>query len=136
MDDPRRDLDAVALEALAKRLGQDARIAAAYLLGSAAAGRLRADSDVDVALLMARGVAFSGRERAELAADLETIVGRPVDLGVLHTGNLIYAKEAVACGKLLFERDRAARARFAMLALSMYASLQETRREVLRAYAA
>jgi uncharacterized protein len=64
------------------------------------------------------------------------VAGRPVDVGMLSTGNLVYAKEAVAHGRLFFERDPAARARFAMLVLSMYASLQESRREVLHAYAA
>lgn len=64
------------------------------------------------------------------------IFGRPVDLGVLSTTNVVYAKEAIATGRLLFERDRRVTARFAMLALSMYASLQEARREVLRTYAA
>jgi hypothetical protein len=54
----------------------------------------------------------------------------------LSTANLVYAKEAVAHGAVIFERDRAARARFAMLVLSMYAALQESRREVLHAYAA
>jgi hypothetical protein len=70
-----------------------------------------------------------------LAADLESIAGRPVDLGILHTGNLVYAKEAISRGKVFFERDPSARRRFAMLALSMYAELQETRREILDAYA-
>lgn len=129
-------LDAAALEAAASRLRQSDKIDAAYLIGSAAAGRLRDDSDVDIALLPSRGASLTAAERMGLASDLERLVGLPVDLGILHTGNLVYAKEAVARGKLFFERDSIARARFAMLALSMYASLQETRKEVLHAYAA
>jgi hypothetical protein len=42
----------------------------------------------------------------------------------------------VANGRLIFERDPALRARFAALVFSMYADLQENRREVLHAYAA
>ncbi len=72
----------------------------------------------------------------ELAADLEAIAGRPLDLGILHTGNLVYANEAVVRGNVIFERDRNARMRFAALVFSMYADLQENRREVLKAYAA
>ena len=136
MDQIGRALEESALEAAVNRLRREDKIVAAYLLGSAEEGRLRPDSDVDIALLMERGATFTGRERSDLAADLEDLVGLPVDLGILQTGNLVYAKEAVARGKLLFERDRIARARFAMLILSMYASLQETRREVLHAYAA
>jgi predicted nucleotidyltransferase len=123
------------LQSLATRLGEIGEIDAAYLLGSAASGQLRSDSDLDIALLPTRGARFHGRRLAELAADLESLAGRPVDLGILHTGNLVYAKETVSRGKLFYERDPAARRRFAMLALSMYAELQETRREILDAYA-
>lgn len=119
-----------------QRLAKDDKIAAAYLLGSGAEGCLRADSDVDIALLPVRGQTFSGRDRMELAADLTDIAGRTADLGVLHTGNLVYAKEAVARGRVIFERDHAASVGFAALVLSMYADLQENRRQVLRAYAA
>ncbi len=89
---------------------------------------------MDLALLPERGASIGGLARAELAADLELLLGRPVDLGVLHTGNLVYAKEAVAHGRLLFERDRNARARFTALVFSMYADLQENRREVIDGY--
>ena len=123
------------LQSLATRLGEIGEIDAAYLMGSAASGQLRSDSDLDIALLPTRGAQFPGRRLAELAADLETVAGLPVDLGILHTGNLVYAKETVSRGKLFYESDPAARRRFAMLALSMYAELQETRREILDAYA-
>ena len=121
---------------LKERLAQEEDLAAVYLLGSGARGSLRADSDLDFALLPSRGCVISPADRLLLAADLEGLAGRPVDLGVLSTANLVYAKEAVAQGVLIFERDPLARARFAMLALSMYAALQESRREVLQAYAA
>jgi len=136
MKQPTTTLDEPALRAAAGRLGQEAAVCAAYLLGSAAEGRLRAESDVDIALLPVRGASLGGLQRAELAADLEMLLGRPVDLGVLHTANLVYAKEAVAHGRLFFERDRNARARFAALVFSMYADLQESRREVINGYAA
>ena len=121
---------------LAERLDREGGLAAAYLLGSGARGRLRPDSDLDLALLPLRGRVIAPEDRLSLAADLEELAGRPVDVGVLSTTNLVYAKEAVAHGVLLLERDPSARACFAMLVLSMYASLQESRREVLHAYAA
>lgn len=124
------------LRRLVARLEQEEHLAAVYLLGSAARGALRPDSDLDFALLPVHGRALAAGDRLLLAADLEDLAGRPVDVGVLSTANLVYAKEAVAHGRVIFERDRAARARFAMLVLSMYASLQESRREVLHAYAA
>lgn len=129
-------LDEAVVRALTDRLQANHRIAAAYLIGSGAEGRLRADSDVDIALLPARGTTLTVPERMDLAADLAALAGRTVDLGILQTGNLVYAKEAVARGRLIHERDPAARSRFAALVLSMYADLQENRREVLHAYAA
>jgi predicted nucleotidyltransferase len=121
---------------LVSRLEKEEHLAAAYLLGSAVRGALRPDSDLDIALLPVRGRMIAAEDRFSLAADLEDLAGRPVDVGVLSTANLVYAKEAVAHGRVIFERDRTARARFAMLVFSMYASLQESRREVLHAYAA
>ena len=85
---------------------------------------------------MSRRGRLAPDERIALTAELAATFGRPVDLGVLSTANVVYAKEAVVTGRLLFARDPNEAAEFAMLALSMYASLQESRREVLRAYAA
>jgi len=111
-------------------------VEAAYLLGSAAAGRLRPDSDVDVAILPRRSSVLSVEDRLTLMATLGRVFGCPVDLGLLSTSNLVYAKEAISRGRLLAERDHTVTATFAMDVLSMYATLQEARREVLRAYAA
>jgi len=136
MNEPVPALGNPILGDLADRLRGEEGIDAAYILGSAAGGRLRADSDVDIAILPAKGASFDGMRVAGLAADLGEICGRPVDLGILHTGNLVYAKEAVANGRVLFERDATVRARFEMHALSMYAGLQENRRAIIHAYAA
>ena len=106
------------------------------LFGSLGRGQARPDSDVDIAVLPVTPDGLPLLERLHLAAELSSIVGREVDLGVLTTHNLVYAKEAVARGRLIFDRDHPVTARFEMYALSMYASLQEARREVLRAYAA
>ena len=129
-------LDTARLAAIVSHLGGHPHVAAAYLLGSAADGRLRSDSDVDIAVLPTTPDGLPTLERVSLAAELCRIAGREVDLGVLSTRNLVYAKEAVARGRLIFERDHPTTARFEMYALSMYASLQEARREVLLAYAA
>lgn len=124
------------LESARQALEKHPAVDTAYVLGSAATGRLRPDSDIDIAILPKRGEGLPIMERLALSAALGKIFGRQVDLGVLTTSNLVYAKEAVAHGRLIFERDHGTTARFAMLALSMYAALQEARREVLRAYAA
>ena len=131
-----KNLSPGVLDQIAHRLARETSVTAAYVLGSSVEGRVREDSDVDIALLPARGQVITPEQRLALAADLGESAGREADVGVLSTANLVYAKEAVTRGRLIFERDPSARARFAMLVLSMYASLQETRREVLHAYAA
>ncbi len=129
-------LGAQAIAAIALVLEQCPVVAAGYLLGSAVEGRLRPDSDVDLAVLPTSREGIPIPERLRLVAELSQVAGRIVDLGILSTASLVYAKEAVAHGRLVFDRDPLATARFAMYALSMYASLQEARREVLEAYAA
>ena len=124
------------LDRIADRLARETSVAAAYVLGSSVEGRVREDSDVDIAVLPVRGHALTPKQRLGLAADLGELAGREADVGLLSTANLVYAKEAVSRGRTIFERDRAASSRFAALVLSMYADLQETRREVLHAYAA
>jgi len=132
----RPSIDEQTLAAAVAAIQACCSVEAAFLLGSAAADRLRTDSDVDVAILPRHRAGLTAEDRLVLTGELTRIFRRPVDLGVLSTTNVVYAKEAIATGRLLFERDRRVTARFAMLALSMYASLQEARREVLRAYAA
>lgn len=136
MPEREHTMDTHAFNAARCVLERHSGIDAAYLLGSAATGRLRPDSDADVALLLRPGQKLTAPERLTLAAELSTIFGRQADLGVLSAANLVYAKEAVAHGRLIFARDRTTAARFAMHTLSMYAALQEARREVIRAYAA
>jgi predicted nucleotidyltransferase len=136
MADDKHRLTEECLELARQVVAGQTAITAAYLLGSAVTGRLRDDSDIDVAVLPSRGAVFSVQDRLDLGIRLESILGREVDVGVLSTANLVYAKEAVARGRLFFERDHAVTARFAMSVLSMYAELQEVRKEVLRAYAA
>jgi predicted nucleotidyltransferase len=123
-------------DAVRRLLQEQAAVEAAYVLGSAVTGQLRPDSDIDIAILPRPAAALTVVDRMGLSAQLGKLLGRTVDLGVLTHANLVYAKEAVARGRLIFERDHAATARFEMLTLSMYAALQEARREVLRAYAA
>ena len=94
------------------------------------------NSDVDIALLPVSGKTLCLRDRLECASQIETIFGRPVDLGVLSTGNLVYAKEVIDHGTELFCRNRFRSDLFLTTSLSMYAELQQQRKEVLHAYSA
>lgn len=122
------------IDALTKPLIRDARILAAYLLGSVLTPNFRRESDVDVAILLHPGQEMSSMERLELAADLSNGVGHSVDIGLLSTRNLVYAKEAIIKGRCIYCRDTGARDLFAATALSLYLQLKQERRVVEKVY--
>jgi predicted nucleotidyltransferase len=123
-----------ALDGLTARLAGETRILAAYLLGSAARGDMRADSDVDVALLPEPGVRLAAAFLADLGGELTAVARRPVDLGVVTPDNLVYARQAVFAGRRLFCRDRVRADLAEADLLGMAAQFDYERREVAHAY--
>ncbi len=121
------------LEILVERLKSLPGLVAAYLHGSGARGRLRPESDLDIALLF-MGDRPSASVQLNLAADLEAVVGRAVHLGVLSGKNLIYATEVYRYGRELLCLDETRKDDFFMQLLSAYADFNHARREVLDAY--
>ncbi|MFP4035346.1 MAG: type VII toxin-antitoxin system MntA family adenylyltransferase antitoxin [Desulfovermiculus sp.] len=121
---------------IADSLKKDERISAAYVLGSAVTDRLRADSDIDIALLPAPGHSLSQMDLLHLSSQLGTCCPRPVDIGILSTHNLIYAKEALLQGECLFCKDQYYHDLFVATALGLYLELRTARREVEHAYTA
>ncbi|MFO7803051.1 MAG: nucleotidyltransferase domain-containing protein [Desulfovermiculus sp.] len=121
---------------ISHHLEKDERISAAYALGSAATGRLREDSDLDIALLPAAGCSFSQMDLLELSSQIGTCSARPVDFGILSMHNLIYAKEALLQGECLFCKDQYFHDMFVATALGLYLELRTARREVEHAYTA
>ncbi len=115
-------------------LEQYPEIIAAYLHGSTATETARPDSDVDIALLPNPGEHLSLKTRIGFAGELGSILGCPVDLGELSTRNLVYAKEVIENGQEIFTTNRFESDLFMATALSMYAELQQQRKEVLDAY--
>lgn len=121
-------------DAVTAELAADQRILAMYLLGSAASGRLRADSDIDIALMAQPGIQLSELERARIAAALSYRLGRQVDLGMLSSRNLVYANEVLHTGIQLYSRDPGAAALYAANLLGLYLEFNEGRQEILNAY--
>ncbi len=129
-------LDQDKLLAIQRRMEQDRRVLAAYLLGSAACWRMRPDSDLDLALMTMPDAEMSSLERIALAADLGLDLGIVVDIGELSSSNLIYAKEAILTGRRIFTRDPFQADLKACTLLGMYCRFNEERQEVLDAYRA
>ena len=123
-------------EALVRRLKNETEIIAVWGLGSAFSGSMRADSDLDLAVLYDFSFESDWERRGALIADLEIIAGRAVDMGRLSTRSLIYAYQAVSTGHLLYSRNPQAVDRFVGLVFSLYADLRSDRKVVEEAYCA
>ena len=101
-------------------------IQAAYLFGSAATGRTRPDSDLDVAVLLARPLSPSRSlsYRLKLMTDLGAALHRSaIDVVILNGAPPLLAHRVLCKGTLVFERSRSARVRFQVRTAAMYADL-------------
>jgi len=125
-----------AIEAIESVLASRSDVRLAYLFGSAARGRARASSDLDI------GILFDDlpepHELDRLTSDLEGAGGHCVDLVVLNTASPLLAHEVLRTGRLLVCRDEDDRARFELRAIARYldtAPLRALQRASLREWA-
>lgn len=100
-----------------------------YLFGTAAAGKLRSDSDVDIAF-------FSNDDMAAyevfiLAQELAAMIGRDVDLINLREASTVLKAQIVGTGKVIYEVSRNKTNEFQIRVLKEYALLNEERQEIL-----
>ena len=125
------------LSSIEQEIDRDRRILSAYLLGSAVSGRMRPDSDLDIAVLpVATAGLLSQVDIAELSATLSLAAGRTVDVGVLSSRNLIYASEAILKGERFFCRDVFKADLAAVTLLGLAVRFEFERREIVDAYTA
>ncbi len=117
-------------------LGDQPGIAAVYLLGSAATGMLRDDSDIDIALLPVDEQAISLQSRLEIAALLETRLNRTIDIGVITSKNLIYAGEAILNGRRIVTVQKDYTEAMETRLLGCYLTFRQDRKEVEESYRA
>ena len=113
------------LRSFFRRRARTKGIAAVYLFGSVASGRVWRESDVDVAVLFTKDPprTLSGRHFG-LGFDLQEVVGRSVDLVVLNFASADLVHQVLKTGKLLFEGDPVARVRFEVRKRSEYWDLK------------
>jgi predicted nucleotidyltransferase len=100
-----------------------------YAFGSVATGEDMRDSDVDLAVLASRPI--DSVERWTLQETLASEVHRSVDLVDLRRASTVMRAQVIANGRVLWEADPDARARFEATAFSAYARLNEERRGIL-----
>ncbi len=117
-------------DAIVGYLAANPAVIAGVLFGSAAAGRLRPDSDLDLALLFAAQQVPDDLAVLDMRAALEQIIRRDVDLIVLNHASPILAFQIVKHGKLVFCRDHVAYDRFLVRLISEYADFKRIRRPI------
>jgi len=124
------------MKTIIQALADNPRVLAAYLLGSGVRGTLRPDSDLDIGLLPTPGTRLSPVELAEIAAQLTPLVGRPVDLGLISSANLVYARQAILTGQRILCKDPFTADNTVATLLGLAAQFDYERREVIHAYSA
>ncbi|MHC4874101.1 MAG: type VII toxin-antitoxin system MntA family adenylyltransferase antitoxin [Planctomycetota bacterium] len=124
------------IAAAVKILQDKEYIAGAYIHGSALTENFRGDSDIDIAVIPDPAAEIATIEKLELTADLSSVLGREVHLGILSTNQLIFSKQVLTSGKLLFTKNNFQTDIFRCTALSMYFDLKRKNREIRDAYSA
>lgn len=116
-----RRTQSVDVTALTKYLAAQPDVIAAYLFGSRATGRARAESDVDVAVLLnEEDSAARFERRLQMMVEVSDVCGREADVIVLNDVPPILQNQVLRYGRLLFERDRRARVEFEVLSRRIY----------------
>ena len=119
-----------ALHAVVSYLETQPALLAAVVFGSAAAGRLRADSDLDLALLFAHDAVPDAFVALDLRAELEHLAQRDVDLIVLNDAPTIIAFQAIKHGQVILCRDRRAYHAYVVRLITDYADFKRIRRPI------
>ena len=106
-----------------------------FLFGSAAAGRLRSDSDLDVAVYQLSGgyleieAARDLEREADIQVALERATGRNVDLLLLNSAPASVCAAALLSGRPILVRDRAFYTRYFLAVTAAASDFLETERE-------
>jgi predicted nucleotidyltransferase len=104
-------------------------VVCAYLFGSIARGDARTQSDIDVAVLFEKPPAARlDAGPLDLEGTLERALGRPVQLVVLNRAPADLVHRVLRDGRVVLDRDRAARIRFEVDKRNEYFDLEPIRR--------
>lgn len=93
-------------------------IAAAYVFGSAATGRNRPKSDIDLAIMVKRKI--TAMERVEMETALSNLLRRDVDLVAFDQGSPLLQHQILKHGRLVYESDPKERVRQEVFARGAY----------------
>ena len=103
-------------------------IAALYVFGSAATGRNRRGSDIDLAIVVKKMV--TARERIRLETAISVLLQHDVDLVVFGQAAPLLQHQILKYGRLICENDPAERVRQEVSARAEYLDTRELFREI------
>lgn len=99
------------------------------LFGSAASGRMREDSDIDIAFLSDKNM--SECEVFEIAQELGNELGKDVDLIDLRKASTVFKANILGTGKIIYSADEKRKYEFQIRTFKEYSLLNEERKEIL-----
>ena len=99
------------------------------IFGSAAQGRMRSDSDIDVAYLSHQNV--STYDLFMIAQEMAGIVGRDIHLIDLKQASTVLQAQIITRGVITLDLEPSNRQEFFILVLKQYARLNEERAPIL-----
>jgi len=108
--------------------GSRDNIAALYLFGSAATGKMRSTSDIDIAVMTTCKI--DGFEKATMETELSNILHRDVDIVVFHQADTLLQHQILKYGKLLYVKDDAERVRQETTARRQYLDTRHLYRQL------
>lgn len=104
-------------------------VVAAYIFGSAAKGKNRQDSDIDIAIMT--NVKIDGMTKVSWETTLSLMTGRDVDLCIFGQAGVLLRHQILKYGKLLYEKDRNNRIRQVVFARAEYLDTRHLYRKVV-----
>jgi predicted nucleotidyltransferase len=116
----RGELPSEASGALKAFLEGEGRVLVAYLFGSMGRGDHTADSDIDIAILLAEPRRASLELYLRLRDELSKRLGGEVDLVILNEAPPLLKYQVIRHGKLLYCKDERARVEFEARAQDEY----------------
>jgi len=99
------------------------------LYGTGATGKLGAESDIDLAVLVG-GSSPDPFDVASLRTDLESLLGRAVDVVILDSASPVLAMEVLRGYRLLLLRQPALLEQFVVKTLGAYFDLKRARKPI------
>ncbi|ADC51514.1 DNA polymerase beta subunit [Alkalihalophilus pseudofirmus OF4] len=101
------------------------------IFGSYAKGNQRDDSDIDIAYYPNDSMSPSPYENFILAQELARILNKEIDLINARNASTVFLAQIYTTGSLVYAEDENFFKYQQMLALSMYAKLNEERKEIV-----